>query len=232
MSTPVAMIADHIWQSTFVVAVVWMLSRLLRANSAAVRHWLWLAASMKFLVPFWLLTQAGSLIEWPSVAVVGDWSRSGQLLSAPFSAEVLSVSGAPATASAGSGGLVLLFAAWATGAVLILGHWWYRWWQLRRIVARATPVEMGAPIEARISDGHGPGVFGVVRPVPARAARAPRAGDAGRARRDRRARNVSRSPPRQSRDVSAHDCRGAVLVSPAGLVDGAAARRRAGTRVR
>ena len=42
-------LANHLWQSTLFVAVVWLLALLLRSNRAEVRYWLWLAASMKFL---------------------------------------------------------------------------------------------------------------------------------------------------------------------------------------
>jgi hypothetical protein len=39
-------VANHLWQSTLFVAVVCLLTFLLRSNRAPVRHWLWLAASM------------------------------------------------------------------------------------------------------------------------------------------------------------------------------------------
>ena len=37
---------------------------MLRRNRAAVRHGLWLAASIKFLIPFSLLIGLGSQVEW------------------------------------------------------------------------------------------------------------------------------------------------------------------------
>ena len=43
---------DHLWQSTLFCAAIWSITLALRANPAAVRHWLWLLASVKFLVPF------------------------------------------------------------------------------------------------------------------------------------------------------------------------------------
>ena len=44
----------------------------LRGNRAHVRHWLWLAASVKFLVPFSLLFYIGSLIGMPSARIADN----------------------------------------------------------------------------------------------------------------------------------------------------------------
>jgi len=43
--------ANHLWQSTLFVAFAGLLTLALRNNSARVRHWVWLAASCKFLIP-------------------------------------------------------------------------------------------------------------------------------------------------------------------------------------
>ena len=51
---------NHLWQSTLFCCVVALLMRMLRRNRAALRHGLWLAASVKFLVPFSLLVSIGS----------------------------------------------------------------------------------------------------------------------------------------------------------------------------
>ena len=53
-------LANHLWQSTLCVAVAWLLTLALRKNRAAVRYWIWLAASVKFLIPFSLLVSAGA----------------------------------------------------------------------------------------------------------------------------------------------------------------------------
>jgi len=50
----------------------WLLTLVMRKNRAAVRHWLWLSASVKFLIPFSLLVSFGSLFQWrlaPEVAL-------------------------------------------------------------------------------------------------------------------------------------------------------------------
>jgi bla regulator protein blaR1 len=53
-------IVNHLWQSTLVAAAIAALAATLRDHGAHVRYWLWLAASVKFLVPFSLLASLGS----------------------------------------------------------------------------------------------------------------------------------------------------------------------------
>src|SRR5262249_12249127 len=57
-------IGDHLWQSTLFAAVVYMLTLTLRENRAAIRYRLWVAASVKFLVPFALVISIGRQAEW------------------------------------------------------------------------------------------------------------------------------------------------------------------------
>ena len=54
---------DHLWQSTLFCAAIGSIALLLRANSAAVRHWLWMLASLKFLVPFSWLVALGQQLQ-------------------------------------------------------------------------------------------------------------------------------------------------------------------------
>ena len=55
--------ANHLWQSTLFVVVAGLLTLALSNNRAQIRYCLWLAASVKFLVPFSLLMMVGSLFE-------------------------------------------------------------------------------------------------------------------------------------------------------------------------
>src|SRR5579871_4418759 len=66
-TTELSPLANHLWQSTLCALVAWMLALLLRKNRAAVRYGIWLAASIKFLVPFSLLVSAGSHVRLPLV---------------------------------------------------------------------------------------------------------------------------------------------------------------------
>jgi hypothetical protein len=58
-------LANHLWQSTLFAVAIWLITLALRKNRAAVRHRLWLVASVKFLVPFSLLAGLGSYFQWP-----------------------------------------------------------------------------------------------------------------------------------------------------------------------
>src|SRR2546429_381991 len=63
--------SSHLVQSTLFVGAAALLSLAFRANRAEVRFWLWLSASLKFLIPFALLSIAGSHIRagWPPSSV-------------------------------------------------------------------------------------------------------------------------------------------------------------------
>ena len=54
-------IVNHLWQSTLAMMVAWLLTLILRNNQARTRYWIWMAASLKLLIPFSLL------------AAIGDW---------------------------------------------------------------------------------------------------------------------------------------------------------------
>src|SRR5580704_16728904 len=55
--------SSHLVQSTLFAGAVALLTLAFRANRAQVRYWLWLSASLKFLIPFALLSIAGSHIR-------------------------------------------------------------------------------------------------------------------------------------------------------------------------
>ena len=81
---------NHLWQSTLFVIAVWAIVLMLRKNRAAVRHRLWLAASVKFLVPFSLLTGIGSHFQWQTASVTPPHpvSMIVETISQPFSASI------------------------------------------------------------------------------------------------------------------------------------------------
>src|ERR1700678_4300553 len=61
-------LTNHLWQSTFFAVAAGLLTLAFRKNRAKVRYWLWLSASLKFFVPFWLLMSLGSHLEWAPAA--------------------------------------------------------------------------------------------------------------------------------------------------------------------
>jgi uncharacterized protein (TIGR03435 family) len=58
-------VANHLWQSTAFAVVVAGLALALKKNQARARYWVWMAASMKFLLPFALLAAIGSHLARP-----------------------------------------------------------------------------------------------------------------------------------------------------------------------
>ena len=61
---------NHLWQSTLIAAVAGMLTLLLRRNHAEARYWLWLVASVKFLIPFSVLVTLASRFRWSTAAAM------------------------------------------------------------------------------------------------------------------------------------------------------------------
>jgi hypothetical protein len=60
-------LGNHLWQSTLCVVFAGLLTLILRKNHARARYGLWLAASVKFLIPFSLLVGIGSHLARPRV---------------------------------------------------------------------------------------------------------------------------------------------------------------------
>ena len=57
-------VADHLWQSSFFAGTAGLLALALRKNRARLRHWLWLIASVKFLIPLSVLFALGGQLAW------------------------------------------------------------------------------------------------------------------------------------------------------------------------
>jgi hypothetical protein len=63
-------LANHLWQSTLFVALVWLATLAFQQNRARLRFWLWTAASMKFLVPVSMLVGVGEQFRWRAAPAV------------------------------------------------------------------------------------------------------------------------------------------------------------------
>jgi hypothetical protein len=77
-------LANHLWQSTMFAAVAGLLTLALRKNRAQMRYWLWLSASVKFLIPFpcwstWVAILAGILHPHLCQGYHSSWSRRANL---------------------------------------------------------------------------------------------------------------------------------------------------------
>lgn len=158
---------DHLWQSTLFCGGVWLLMFGLRKNAAALRHWLWTLASIKFLLPFSLLYSLGSLARlFPAQANQPDFFGDALSAAAPVLSPTRTLSlPVSAVAAEGPGLEVLLFGAWIIGASLVLLHW-FSAWSVAEKISRAAKPAPGAPPDAWITDADiEPSAARVFKPV-------------------------------------------------------------------
>ncbi len=158
---------NHLWQSSLFVVAVWLLTLTLKKNRAAVRYWLWLAASVKFLVPFSLLVSLGSQFEWRTAPVMSQPQVSfvmeeiGRATAAPVSGAV---------AAPGFNFVPILMGIWFLGFAVGVALWIRSWMQIRAALRTAgdqgaAPCGRGS-VEIKVSSSRmEPGVFGIFRPV-------------------------------------------------------------------
>ncbi len=159
-------VLDHLWQSTLFACVAGLLTLALKRNRARVRHWVWISASVKFLIPVSLLIALGGHIEWrapgpSSISVVMDE------VSQPFTASPVSLP-LPVTVPAAASPLPWVLAGiWACGFIGIGWSWLVRWRRIRDAVRAGSAVEAGCgvPVRAVTARVTEPGIFGVLRPV-------------------------------------------------------------------
>ena len=164
------MIANHLWQSTVFTLAVMLLAFALRNKRAAVRHRLWLIASIKFLVPFALFTAIGSQLHWEkaSTTVAAPVSTAIVRLSEPFApAEPFVFSAVGSRAAAAPTDYVTpLLAIWIAGVLASLGLWFRHWFRFHNAAKRATRLDVDFPIPVlSCKEAVEPGVFGVFRPA-------------------------------------------------------------------
>ena len=179
-------IVNHIWQSSVVMLLAFLIALALRRNQARTRYWLWLTASIKFLLPFSLLISIGSYWAKPGVSEV----RPGLYLVMDQLSQPFPHSGRPGVASgiATSPGhsmnrlAFVILVIWLCGVVTVSALWFARWLRIRKMVRHATPLHQGREWEAlrrmelihpkagatRVLLSHAsiePGIFGIVRPL-------------------------------------------------------------------
>ena len=163
----IPILANHLWQSTVFALAAGLLTLVFRRNRAQARYAIWLAASVKFLIPFALLVSAGTHLQWsPSSATAPRLSIAMEEISQPFQ-PAPRLRNTSAAAEAPRPLLPWLFlTVWFCGFAGLLLCWGVRWRRLGLAVRGACPIDLGAPIKtvssvARVE----PGIFGVFRPV-------------------------------------------------------------------
>jgi bla regulator protein blaR1 len=174
-----ASLVNHLWQSTLVVALVWLVTLSLRRHDARVRYWLWAAASVKFFLPFSWLISLGALVEWrtaPTIAQPAATFVMQEILAPPL------LSGAvPQVPPDTNLGQWVLLGIWLAGTAVVLFWWGRQWHPLRLALRGARPLLLGPAFAGATAgrpdcDAGGltvmsspstfePGVIGILRPV-------------------------------------------------------------------
>jgi uncharacterized protein (TIGR03435 family) len=157
-------VANHLWQSTLFAMAGWVLTLALRNNRAAVRYWVWLAASAKFLLPFSLFVALGSHLGWRTAPITAPRHISVAILQIgrPFTA----TGALPIAGTASPNYLSLLLTIWLCGVAAGLIYWARTLIHLRAIRRAATPVALPVAIPVLSSPAQmEPGVFGIRNPV-------------------------------------------------------------------
>jgi bla regulator protein BlaR1 len=166
--TYLAPFANHLWQSTLVAGVAGLIILALRSNQARVRHWVWLAASCKFLIPLSVLVALGDHIQWWAAPAITPSNLSAVTyeVTQPFTAPPVSSPLLAAVPRAAISFPEVLWGVWACGFLGITCAWWVRWRRIEAAVRAGSPVHLEIPIKVMSSPTLlEPGVFGVFRPV-------------------------------------------------------------------
>src|ERR1700733_13622322 len=116
-------IFDHLWQSTLCALVVGFLVLTMRTNSANARFGLWLAASLKFLIPFSLFIAVGKQLTWTGVSASAPWTLVISDFASPSS--IFPVSSANTSHSYVL--YVAMAVVWSIGFVVIVTRWVVQW---------------------------------------------------------------------------------------------------------
>ena len=182
---------NHLWQSTLVAGAAALLALALRKHHARARYWIWLAASIKFLVPFSLLVAVGSHLAWQRhsaettrPALYFAIEEIGQPFT-PAAARVASDRAATLNSISLMHLLPWTAAVWLAGFLIVVLAWSVRWRRIAAAMKSASPSSEGRELTAlrRIERIRGirtpialllseaslaslePGIFGIARPA-------------------------------------------------------------------
>jgi bla regulator protein BlaR1 len=160
---------NHLWQSTLVVAIAWLLTLALKRNHARTRYWIWMIASVKFLVPFSLFITAG---EWIRSLVAAPIEKPGlatamEQITQPFQQVQFFVTAGPVAAAHRAAVLpAVLLVIWVSGVLVFAARWARGWARIRTEVRLASPLAFEVDVPVRSSPSLlEPGVFGIFRPM-------------------------------------------------------------------
>ena len=166
-------LSAHLLQSTLFAAAVWLTTLALRRHHARIRHGLWMAASIKFLLPFSLLVSLGSHLIPPTAPPTPPpqmrFVMAETAVPVPLSVSTQAVR--PVAPVRPDPRPPVLWWLWGCGCAVVLIRWCIRWHRasvdLRESVSAGSspgfpPLPVAACSCPTICE---PGVFGIFRPV-------------------------------------------------------------------
>jgi bla regulator protein BlaR1 len=165
-------LTDHLWQSTVFILAAALVAAALRKNGAHVRHWIWLIASLKFLVPLSLLMSIGAMLpfarsssEVTAPTTMSDFSVTVDQIAQPFTSGAFVPSAT--VPEAGTDWMPWLVAGlWVGGFALVIGMRVRGWRRVQAALRTSTPSPVNASVPVRSSPGLlEPGVVGLWNPV-------------------------------------------------------------------
>jgi bla regulator protein BlaR1 len=162
-----AELTNHIWQSTVFAILVGLITLAFHRNRAQVRYWLWLSASLKFLLPFSLLMTFGHRLEWASgthsIAPAPAVRLAVVQFTQPFP-ETLPQ--APSTRAVHDWTAIAMFGLWACGFAALIVLRLRGWRRIRAAVRSSRPIDVLGTMQVRSSPGLlEPGVVGLFHPI-------------------------------------------------------------------
>jgi hypothetical protein len=144
---------NHLWQSTVIALLAWLLTVALQNNAARVRYAIWLFASIKFLVPFSFMTRIGAHWAKPAVdnhtghafySMIEEFSlplRQAQASVSPTAPVQHPIQALPIA-------LEIVAAVWLFGCIVLLAKWIAGWRRAAQMAGRAEPISVGREFNA------------------------------------------------------------------------------------
>jgi beta-lactamase regulating signal transducer with metallopeptidase domain len=164
-------IINHLWQSTIFAVAVALIAVAYRNNRAGVRYWLWLSASLKFLIPFSLFVGLGASVWHALPAAENIKQIAAPAVSAtmveftePFPETFTYV---PAPVHHQSNWIpAAIFAVWAFGFLCVALMRFRGWLRIMAAVRASTPIDIATKVPVRSSPILlEPGVVGFLNPI-------------------------------------------------------------------
>jgi uncharacterized protein (TIGR03435 family) len=156
---------NHLWQSTLFAVAAALLTLTFRNSRAAVRYRIWLSASLKFLIPFAVLMNAGGhlrRVPQPKAVATQALSTTITQIAQPFHQVTLAVP----TPRSVDWVPIALAAVWACGSVFLVIIRLRGWLRICAAIRSGSPMPLHAAISVRSTPGLlEPGVVGLFRPV-------------------------------------------------------------------